>query len=190
MRSWINWRNWPAWIPIPNAWMSAILLVLLAWGITFAFGVITTLLGPIAIFLPLKLIVLLYYLGLLSPIAIIAVAYHWLHIVLDRFYPDTQSPEMAGTSGFFPGIMSWWEGLYGWLALALGLMATYVVKAIFSSHVNGLSNPLDWWMQFGGLFTMANAIRIVTAAYLYQFDYLVRDRLMSIGAAAAEANQE
>lgn len=181
-----NFKNWPAWIPNPNAWMSAIVLLLLAWGTSVALQIIS-ILGASTIFLPVKLRILLYYLALLSPIAVIAVAHHWLHIALDRFFPDSdaRSPEMAGTSGLFPGLMSWWEGLYGWLAIGLALIVNSLVELMFYRNASFLSNPLNWWKLIGSFWTISTAVRIVTAAYLYQFDYLVRDRLIAIGAASA-----
>lgn len=39
-----------------------------------------------------------------------------------------------------------------------------------------------WWYGFRNFFNPLMLIRLVCAAYLYQFEYLVRTHLMAVGA--------
>jgi hypothetical protein len=48
---------------------------------------------------------------------------------------------------------------------------------------------LTWWDELRDLFTFPTLYRVITAAYLYQFEYLVRHHLMAVGA-GTESNQE
>jgi hypothetical protein len=44
-----------------------------------------------------------------------------------------------------------------------------------------LYDMLAWWDELRDLFTLPTLYRVVTAAYLYQFEYLVRHHLMAVG---------
>ncbi|MGK7918003.1 MAG: hypothetical protein AB4038_21120 [Prochloraceae cyanobacterium] len=179
----LNLRNLPAWIPNVNAWMSSILLVLLLQGISIFLKTIFPL-EQFLIILPPKLRSILYVLTLLSPILIIAVAHHWLHFFLDRFFPETRSPELGKIEGFIPGLMSWWEGLYGWLAIYVSSFIITIVSIIlFSSYNSTLDlfyDLLNWWDVIKGWFTLPNITRLVTISYLYQFENIVRNHLLCV----------
>jgi hypothetical protein len=173
-------RNWSAWIPNPNSWMSAILLILLVRGIAVAIRIIFQYGYSLMEFSP-KLRIVFYFLALLSPIWVIAVAHHLLHMFLDRYAPTSRSPGMSTTEGLLPSLMSWWEGFYGWMAIALALAVSSMIEIIFSSSFNSLYNLLGWWDELRDLFTLPTLYRVITAAYLYQFEYLVRNHLMAVG---------
>lgn len=175
-------RNWPNWIPSPNAWMSALLLVILMRGLALLINTIVRL-GDFLLVLPPKWRGILYIVALLSPILLIAITHHLLHLILDRFSPDSQSPEMRDVQGFLPSLMSWWEGFFGWQAIALALLVSNGIQLIFAPRFVSLDALLDWWNFLKSFFTISNLIRLVTIAYLYQFESLVRDRLISVGAA-------
>jgi hypothetical protein len=50
---------------------------------------------------------------------------------LDRFFPDTRTTTDT-SEGFFPGLMSWWEGLFAWLAIAVStILAIAIIIAVF-----------------------------------------------------------
>lgn len=180
-------RNLPNWIPNPTAWMSAILLLILARGVSVVITIIAQL-GDSLIWLPPKWKSILYIVALLSPILIIAVAHHLLHFILDRFFPNIRTPEMTERQGFFPGLMSWWEGFYGWQAIALALLVSSGIQLFFLSSFNSLYDMLDWWNELKKLFTIPNLIRLLIIAYLYQLEYLVRQHLMSVGS-NSQSNQ-
>lgn len=180
-------RNWPAWIPNPTAWMSAILLILLFRGISVVIRIIFQMGEPLMAISP-KLKILLYFAAILSPILAIAVAHHLLHIVLDRYAPNSRSPGMSTSEGLLPSLMSWWEGFYGWMAIALAIVVSGMIQIISSPSFNSLYDMLAWWDELRDLFTLPTLYRVITAAYLYQFEHLVRYHLMAVGS-ANQSNQ-
>jgi hypothetical protein len=174
-------RNWPAWIPNPTAWMSAVLLILLFRGIFVVIRIIFQIGEPLMAISP-KLRFLLYFAALLSPILVIAVAHHLLHIFLDHYSPSSRSPGMSQTEGLLPSLMSWWEGFYGWMAIGLSIVVSGLIQVIFLPSFNSLYDMLTWWNELRDLFTLPTLYRVISAAYLYQFEYLVRNHLMAFGA--------
>lgn len=178
--------NLPNWIPSLTAWMSSLLLILLMRGLLVLIRVIFQMGEPIMAVSP-KLRFVLYFVALLSPILIITIAHHLLHIVLERFYPNTSSPEISANAGQLPSLMSWWEGFYGWMAISLAIVVSGMIQVIFlplpDSYV-----LLGWWKELRDLFTLTTLYQVITAAYLYQFEHLVRNHLMSVGA-NSELNQ-
>lgn len=182
-------NKWPAWIPNPNAWMSAILLILLARGLAVVIRIIFQMGGSLMEVSP-KLKILLYFAALLSPILVVTLTHHWLHVFLDRFYPNTVSPEIGRTQGLLPSLMSWWEGLYGWMALSLAfLVSNFILAMLFSPSFKSLYGMLEWWDELRDLFTVYTLVRVITAAYIYQFEHLVRHHLMSVGSATSSSQQ-
>jgi hypothetical protein len=55
---------------------------------------------------------------------VIALTHHLLHMVLDHYAPSSRSPGMTRTEGVLPTLMSWWEGFYGWMAIALAVVVS------------------------------------------------------------------
>jgi hypothetical protein len=135
-----------------------------------------------------KLRFLLYFAALLSPILVIAVTHHLLHIILDRYAPSSRSPGMSQTEGLVPSLMSWWEGFYGWMAIALAVVVSSMIQVISLASFNSLYDLLAWWDELRDLFTLPTLYRVITAAYLYQFEYLVRHHLMAVGS-GTQSNQ-
>ena len=180
-------RNWPAWIPNPTSWMSAILLILLWRGIAVVIRMIFQM-GELLMETSPKLRFLLYFAALLSPILVIAVTHHLLHIILDRYAPSSRSPGMTRTEGLLPTLMSWWEGFYGWMAIALAVVVSSMIQVISLPSFNSLYDLLAWWDELRDLFTLPTLYRVITAAYLYQFEYLVRHHLMAVGS-GTQSNQ-
>ena len=181
-------RNWPAWLPNPNAWMSAILLILLWRGIAVVIRMIFEMGEPLMAISP-KLRILLYFAALLSPILVIAIAHHLLHLFLDRYSPSSRSPGMSSTEGLVPSLMSWWEGFYGWMAIALAMVVSGMIQIISSPSFNSLYDMLAWWDELKDLFTLPTLYQAIAAAYLYQFEHLVRHHLMSVGS-TSQLNQQ
>ncbi len=181
-------RNWPTWIPNPTSWMGAILLILLVRGIAVVIRIIVEY-GYSLLEISPKLRIFLYFSALLSPILVIAVAHHLLHLFLDRYAPSSRSPGMSPVEGFLPTLMSWWEGFYGWMAIALAIVVSFMIEILFSRSYNSLYHLLAWWDELKDLFTLPTLYRVITAAYLYQFEYLVRNHLMAVGS-TTQSNQE
>jgi hypothetical protein len=179
--------NLPNWIPSPTAWMSSILLILLMRGLAVLIRIILQMGGQLMEISP-KLQIVLYFAALLSPILVVAVAHHVLQIILDRYYPNTRSQQSSIQPGQFPSLMSWWEGFYGWMAIALAIVVSTMLEVIFAPSLNSLYDMLGWWNELRDLFTLPTLYRVITVAYLYQFEHLVRTHLMSVGA-TSESNQ-
>jgi hypothetical protein len=180
-------RNWPNWIPSATAWMSAILLILLVRGLAVVIRILFQQ-GESLMAISPKLRIVLYFAALLSPILVIAVAHHLLQIVLDRYFPNTRSPEISSNLGQLPTLMSWWEGFYGWMAIALAIVVSGMIQVISSPSFNSLYDMLGWWDELKDLFTLPTLYRVITAAYLYQFESIVRHHLMAVGS-ASHSNQ-
>lgn len=87
---------------------------------------------------------------------------------------------MAGTDGFFPGLMSWWEGLYGWMVLTLSVLASNAILVIVLPMPEIIYNIYQFWAQTENLLTLSTLLQAIAAAYLYQFEYFVRQHLLSV----------
>ena len=175
-------KKLPPWIPNFNAWMSAIVLLLLVRGMKYMLRTIVENTDYRFLkILSLNSHAILYLLIILSPIVIIAIAHHILHICLDLFLPASQTPEMSGSKLWFPGLMSWWEGLYGWLAIALTAVLSTVIGVIIFNPNYYLTAMNDWWLGLNNFFTPLMFIRLICIAYLYQFEQLVRHHLIDVG---------
>ena len=176
-------KNLPFWIPNFSAWMSAIFLLLLVRGMKYMLrAILENTDYRFLKMLSLNSHAVLYLLIILSPIAVIAIAHHILHLCLDLFIPDSQTPEMKGRKFWFPGIMSWWEGFSGWLAIALTMIISTVIGVIMFSPNYYLSEMTSWWLGMKNFFNPLMFIRLICVAYLYQFEYLVRQHLIAVGA--------
>jgi hypothetical protein len=174
-------NNLPAWIPNLNAWMSSFILIVLARGLTYAFQLLYLFLDLI-LPLPIRGKLAPYSIALLSPIILIAFIHHWLHLLLDRFFPNTKSPEMGKVEGFLPGLMSWWEGFFGWQALAIAMLASSGILVFLVPPANTLDGSWNWWwFVIKQFLTIATLIQLIVIAYLYQLERIVRNHLMSFG---------
>ncbi len=181
-------KNSPAWIPYPGSWLSAILLTVLMGAIAFGIKLTSK---PIVQFLEQNLSSHLMWslatLSILLPILVIAFAHHLLHLYLDRYFPDPQASEK--TEGFFPGLMSWWEGMYGWLVIVISTILAIAILAAFSSDSSGYAflyymQTLFAWDEPKHLLSAPVIGRTIIAAYLYHVEYLVRRRVKNEGAKA------
>lgn len=176
---------WPVWFPYPSSWISALTLSLLLAVVI----VIARITGNVGYFVArhthsLEILVSFGILALISPIPTIAFAHHLLHRFLGHYIPAIQAPEIGRVQGFVPGLISWWEGLYGWLVLVLStLTASAICTAILPlfdlSYKKIYYNELIYSQSqaettIEGIFTI---LCIVFAASLYQIEYLVKHRL-------------
>lgn len=207
-------RNWSVWIPSPTSWMNAIVLAivasLIACGQSFIWGLFS-LLQLLAWFLSLilwdwakfiipiinQLFIFLAYISptwFISPIIVIAFSHHYLNLLLERYFPEVNFPEMPRVEGLLPGFLSWWEGIYGLAVILLAYLTSDTILAIvpfFQSNITQLDfapmNRLYIWFNLAlQLYQPIHtsiarlAIWIVTAAYLYQFEARFRQYLMSL----------
>lgn len=166
--------------------MSAILLTLLMGAIAITVNPISQPLSQFLLRHFPQLWLSLALLCTLLPILGIAFAHHWLNLFLDRFFPDPQASAMNTTEGFFPGLMSWWEGLYGWLVIFVSTILTLAI--IFAFHTNSSQYTLLYriqalavWDDPKHLFSGPVIVRTIIAAMLYQVEHLFRYHLKSEG---------
>lgn len=165
---------YPSWFPYPRSWMSAFFLSIIAGGLSTASSKIAEFGFYLARHSP-RLDFLFIVLAALSPIFFIAVAHHWLHIIIDRLTPDTQSVPNTEIR-YFPGMISWWEGLYGWVVITLSLMITVGLLGFLFPYFNFYRFISDWH-KIEKFFAPQTLFWVAVAAYLYHFEHLVRQRL-------------
>jgi hypothetical protein len=177
-----NFR-WPVWLPYPSCWLKSFILMLflrligfmIEFLIKFSYGVAKFANSP-------ELIVISGILVLLSPIIIIAFTHHYLHLVFSRFISEIQAPEIGNVKGLLPQLMSWWEGLYGWLVIVLstliaGLFCTLVLPVFGLNYTKTPENYTEFEKQ---IILMFGIIWLTQGSLIYQIDYLVKQRLISV----------
>jgi hypothetical protein len=176
------------WIPNLRSWLSAIFLISVMAALQSASGYLWLIISWLIALLP-SLESVLIVLALLSPIAVIAGLHHWLHRALDEFFPQSAIAEVATATGIFPGLISWWEGLYGWLVNYLALLISSAILSLLlpraDLHHLALSESVTDWislvMQPQPILLAMIALRILIAAMFYHFEFAVRQRLISTG---------
>ncbi|WP_224095674.1 hypothetical protein [Nostoc sp. MS1] len=119
---------------------------------------------------------------MLSPIAVISFTHHYLHLLLGRFLAEIQAPEVGDVKGLLPKLMSWWEGLYGWLVITLSTLVAALLFTFISPifHLS-YTEPLKVYTQFQEqIIVVFGILWLITGALIYQIDYLVKGRLISV----------
>ncbi|MBD2683178.1 MULTISPECIES: hypothetical protein [Nostoc] len=173
--------HWPLWFPYPSSWLKALILALFLRVIIFVIDSTSKVGYRIAYFVnSLELFVMFTILLILSPIIIISFTHHCLHLLLSRFISEIQAPEIGKTQGFFPGIMSWWEGLYAWLVIVISTLIAIFFCTIFlpSSNIT-YSQSLEYYGNFHNkIIGIFGFFYIFAAALVYQIEYLVRQRII------------
>jgi hypothetical protein len=111
-------NNLLSWIPSPKSWLSAVALFLLVNALLWSNKIIFTILWPILLLLfhllpefLTKILIIFAFVDRISPILLVAIAHHLLHLFFDRYFPDSSLSQRERVRGFFPGLMIWWEGL-------------------------------------------------------------------------------
>ena len=114
----------------------------------------------------------------------IAFLHHWFHTFLDIFFPESRIPEDEAEAGWFPSIISWWEGIYGWSVNVLsGLSVFFVLAALsLSDYSSNLLSILSEMMSKDNFYLPSvrfTVLQMIFAACLYQLEYLVQQRLIA-----------
>lgn len=111
--------------------------------------------------------------GLLFPIVAIAFGSQLLHVVLDRFAGRKTS------RGVWPGLMSWWAGLFGWLVLALASWTSVLVVLVIhpQSSFGAFAGMFTYDSSLAEIISIPTVVWIVIAAFLFQVERLVRDKI-------------
>jgi hypothetical protein len=182
-----KWLRYPKFLPSPISWLNALalsgLLILYATGASYVLRGIVAAINPSSAIAALQfshhpqffgiqfsLYLLVFF--LVSPVLFIAISHHWLHVLLTKFIPKIQSAVVGPTKGWWPGLMSWWEGIWGlcvaMVSLALGF---------------SLSSVIFWEVWGGNLELQRRAasfsgfVWFISAAYLYHVFHLVEHRI-------------
>ena len=219
-------RNWPAWLPNLNSWINAILLAaIVAIGTAlgsqllslfwFILQFILSVINILPNFIRTIIISIIGYIFLfasyispilvLSPIVIVAFANHYINLALDRYFPDIRLSEMPKAEGFFPGIISWWEGFYGLLVIILAFLGSDIILAVvpflpFNNEIQEFESAnsgrlLIWFYLIVLLFFQPIYVPIarlfiwlVIAAYLYHLESRFRQYFMSLNSGSGNGD--
>ncbi|MBG1265828.1 hypothetical protein [Nostoc sp. WHI] len=176
---------WPLWFPYPSSWLKALILNLLLSAILFGLKNPGELGYRIVYFVRSpELFAIFTILLLLSPIPIISLTHHCLHLLISRFMSEIQAPEIGKTQGLLPGIMSWWEGLYAWLVIAISTLIAAFFSTIFLSLFDlSYVEPIEYYTQMqninNNIIVIFGLFYISAGALTYQIEHLVRHRIIS-----------
>ncbi|MBN3876944.1 MULTISPECIES: hypothetical protein [unclassified Nostoc] len=176
---------WPLWFPYPTSWLKALVLNLFLSAIIFILKNPSTLGYRIAYFVRSpELLTIFTILLILSPIPIISLTHHCLHLLISRFMSEIQAPEIGKTQGLLPGIMSWWEGLYAWLVIAIStLIAAFFSTIVLSLFDLSYVEPIEYYRQMqninNNIIVIFGLFYISAGALTYQIEHLVRHRIIS-----------
>lgn len=175
--------HWVAWFPYPSSWLKSLILTVFLSIVI----IIVKFIGKTGVYLSAiigspEMCVFFVILALLSPIPAIAEAHHIIHLLVARFYPKIQAPEIGKPRGLVPGLISWWEGLYGWVVIVLSTLTATVFCSIFlpflSLSYEKVANEYNQSAQtIQALFAI---VWMINAALIYQFEYLVKRRIISV----------
>ena len=174
-------RTWPNWFPHPAAWLSALLLVLLAGVLGFGASILFTTALFAGRFSP-RLAGVLVMAAILSPIFFTAVVHHLVHRVMDGVSQSTRRPDLIA-SGLAPGLMSYWAGLYAWLVIVLASILTAGVMFVIRG-LPDMPDPQLAMQAFSGVetarrtLTLPSVVWFVSAAYLFHVWRQVERRLV------------
>jgi hypothetical protein len=97
-----------------------------------------------------------------------------INLFLDKFFPDSRLSEADRIKGFWPTLASWWEGLYGWLVILMATILCVGIGGLFLPRVEQISYMLLDPNKFRYLFSPPFILWIFSAAYLYQFEAVMR----------------
>ncbi|MEH2165789.1 MAG: hypothetical protein V7K41_03760 [Nostoc sp.] len=175
---------WPLWFPYPSSWLKALILTLFLRVIIFVvkntgkfgYDIVYFVHSP-------ELFFIFTILLILSPIPIISLTHHCLHLLISRFASETQAPEIGRTQGLLPGIMSWWEGLYAWLVIAIStLIAAFFSTILIPLFYPSYDRQIESYTQIGNInniILIFELFYLSSGALIYQIEYLVRHKIIS-----------
>ncbi|OYD92942.1 hypothetical protein CDG76_19745 [Nostoc sp. 'Peltigera membranacea cyanobiont' 210A] len=176
---------WPLWFPYPTSWLKALVLNLFLSAIIFILKNPGKLGYRIAYFVSSpELLAIFTILLILSPIPIISLTHHCLHLLISRFMSEIQAPEIGKTQGLLPGIMSWWEGLYAWLVIAISTLIAAFFSTILLPFFNiSYARQIEYYTPMenvnNNIILVFGVFYVSAGALVYQIEYLVRRRIIS-----------
>lgn len=176
---------WPLWFPYPTSWLKALVLNLFLSAIIFVLNNPGKLGYRVAYFVRSpELLAIFTILLILSPIPIISLTHHCLHLLISRFMSEIQAPEIGKTQGLLPGIMSWWEGLYAWLVIAISILIAALFSTILLPFFNiSYARQIEYYTPMenvnNNIILIFGVFYVSSGALIYQIEYLVRQRIIS-----------
>lgn len=181
-----KFRLWK-WLPHPNAWLNALILSVLM------IGFVTMIRRDHDLWLNFakwsekpESATLLAIFVLILPIPVIAFAHHFF---FSRFIPAVPGEKINVIQGFFPGLISWRESLYGWLVLVLStltaiLICTPLLPLFQLNYSQVIAESGQHYSKLKAVFAV---IWLISAAAFYQIEYLFKCRLVFGNNASFEA---
>jgi hypothetical protein len=168
----------PMWLPYPSAWLNALIISVFMAGLGAVIRRSSLLEQHLSKWSQqpevssVTLILLL-----ISPIPAIAFFHHFF---LSRFIPAIPGESVKTPQGLVPGIISWRESLYSWLVFVLStLIAILICIPFLSVFKINYENFISTYNQPNRtLQTLFAIVWIISAAFLYQVEYLFKDRLL------------
>ncbi|QIR36946.1 hypothetical protein HCG51_09490 [Tolypothrix sp. PCC 7910] len=180
-------KIWPAWLPYPLSWFKALILIPLVmvtltvsfiftgfWGITLS-----------AITNRIEILILAIVLGVLAPLFLIAYV-HYFFISLFKMQRISNNWPL-----YLPPINSLWEGFYAEVVLCLSLLFSIIIllpffpilkcneqEIVLNSCSLLTQQYLRLYFDKYYLDEIGATIWIITAAYLYQAEYLFRQHYL------------
>ncbi|MBD2664163.1 hypothetical protein B6N60_03792 [Richelia sinica FACHB-800] len=175
--------SWPVWFPYPSSWLKTFILALFLRVIIFFIehtGKVGFRVAYSSDSLELAIIILI--LLILSPILLVAFTHHLLHVIISRFMPEIQAPEIGKCQGIYPGLISYWEGLYAWLVILISTLVSTLFATILISIFNiDLSDPVEFYTDFEErIVAILAGIWMTTGALIYQIEFLFKRRLLLV----------
>ncbi|MEG4210867.1 hypothetical protein QT994_12580 [Microcoleus sp. S13_B4] len=172
--------RWPAWFPYPSSWLRTLALML--W-IAVVVRVVSFWIAVIGITLSAiqqDMGSFLRALGLIIPLSVAILSY--IHHIL--FFDKSKTPYTR----WLPSPRSLWEGLYAPLVALLSVIMVVVLLLPFFPIVSSCNYGAEFELAscvgsykaevsnyLSTIAEVSAVIWVVTAAYLYQIDYLIRN---------------
>ncbi len=163
---------WAAWVPDSYSWLKAFMLAL-SMTVFLDLGRIAGTIGYLSVeFADMpEAIAIAGILALLSPILAIAVIHHLFSWGFSRV--KNQPAQSGVRKHLFPGLQSWWQGMYAWLVIILSTLITTalctLLMPLFNLNYEKIMQGSNRWGEIELLAWLA-VIWIGTAAGLYQFE--------------------
>ncbi|QSJ16962.1 hypothetical protein JYQ62_35775 [Nostoc sp. UHCC 0702] len=177
---------WPAWIPYFHSWCRAFILipfiacsVIITFKLTGFWGLILS-----AITNHLEILIICLSLGILLPMLLVA----YIHAFFVHLWK--KQPISPTWPRWLPNTNSLWEGFYAEVVMFLSLLVSIIIilpflpmnscyyEQIFIYCFTKDELILNQYMEKYYIDKIGSLIWIVTAAYLYQVEYLFRHRFI------------
>ncbi len=173
--------RWAVWFPYPTSWLKAFILMLILSLIIYISDVQDRIGDSLAhITRSTAVLIISGLISILSPIPIVSFIHHFLHLCIGNLMPTIQSPEIGKVTGLSPKFISWWEGLYAWLVIALSTIIASCLVFIFLPDdmiIRIIRSRLT--SENEKIAIIFGLLWIINAALIYQFEYLFKRHLIA-----------